>query len=223
MPLIDSTHAMEVRTQKITLDKVVSYSRDIQQSSSRITVNFQLAPENVKTVYTNYGPDYVARVVTPAVYDKFKEVFGRYTADEIVGSREKVGNQTLSAIAEELRPLGITVSAVQIENVDFTEEFEKAIEAAVKAKAEVTQAQQILLRKEVEAQQIVVQAKAEAEATMLRAEAESGAIRLRGEALAKNPRLVELTAAEKWDGKLPTSMIPGNTVPFLNIPNQGAR
>jgi len=31
-----------------------------------------------------------------------------------------------------------------------------------------------------------------------------------------NPGLVTLTTAERWDGKLPTTMIPGNSVPFIN-------
>ena len=41
--------------------------------------------------------------------------------------------------------------------------------------------------------------------------------RRRAAALANNPLLVELPEAEKWDGQLPTSMIPGSTVPFLEL------
>jgi hypothetical protein len=26
-----------------------------------------------------------------------------------------------------------------------------------------------------------------------------------------------LVQAEKWDGKLPTTMVPGQTVPFINV------
>ncbi|MDY8015799.1 prohibitin family protein, partial [Escherichia coli] len=46
--------------------------------------------------------------------------------------------------------------------------------------------------------------------------AEAEAIRLRGEALRENPGLVALTTAERWDGKLPDTMIPGSTVPFIS-------
>jgi hypothetical protein len=48
-------------------------------------------------------------------------------------------------------------------------------------------------------------------------EATAEAIKARAAALANNPLLVELTKAEKWDGQLPTSMIPGSTVPFLEL------
>ena len=35
-----------------------------------------------------------------------------------------------------------------------------------------------------------------------------------------NPRLVELEAVKKWDGKLPATNLGGNTVPFITLPGQ---
>ena len=53
-----------------------------------------------------------------------------------------------------------------------------------------------------------------------RGRAEAAAVRARGEALKVNPNIVKLFYAEsalKWDGKLPTRMIPGAALPILNI------
>ena len=61
----------------------------------------------------------------------------------------------------------------------------------------------------------LARARAEAEATRLKGEAEATAIKARAQALAQNQDLVELTKAERWDGKLPTTMIPNSAVPFL--------
>lgn len=58
---------------------------------------------------------------------------------------------------------------------------------------------------------------AEAEATKLRGAAEATAIRARGEALRDNPSLVGLVQAERWDGKLPATMVPGSALPMLNL------
>ena len=44
------------------------------------------------------------------------------------------------------------------------------------------------------------------------------AIKARAEALQSNPNLVALTAVEKWNGILPTTMVPGSAVPFVNVP-----
>jgi hypothetical protein len=48
-------------------------------------------------------------------------------------------------------------------------------------------------------------------------EAEAAAIEARGRAIANNPLLIDLTRAERWDGKLPVTMLPGGTVPFLEV------
>ena len=62
----------------------------------------------------------------------------------------------------------------------------------------------------------IATAKAEAESIRLHGDAEADAIKQRGEALRDNPGLVSLTTAERWDGKLPATMIPGSSVPFIN-------
>jgi len=51
----------------------------------------------------------------------------------------------------------------------------------------------------------------------VRGVAEGDAIKSRGEALKQNAQLIALTQAEKWNGVLPTTMVPGGTVPFLNL------
>lgn len=63
----------------------------------------------------------------------------------------------------------------------------------------------------------IIQAKADAEKVRLAGEAEAAAIRAKGEALKENQQLVELTAAEKWNGILPTTMTPNGALPFIKI------
>jgi uncharacterized membrane protein YqiK len=63
----------------------------------------------------------------------------------------------------------------------------------------------------------VTAAKAEADAIRLKGEAEASALQAKANALRENPSYVALTAAEKWDGKLPTTMVPGSAVPFVNV------
>jgi len=47
--------------------------------------------------------------------------------------------------------------------------------------------------------------------------AEADAIRAKGAALRDNPTLIALTSAERWNGILPTTMVPGGAVPFVNV------
>jgi uncharacterized membrane protein YqiK len=70
------------------------------------------------------------------------------------------------------------------------------------------------------ADSVLAQAKAEAEATRLRGDAEADAIKARAAALSSNQNLVELTKAERWDGKLPTTMLPNSVMPYLDVKRQ---
>jgi Skp family chaperone for outer membrane proteins len=85
------------------------------------------------------------------------------------------------------------------------------------AEVEVQKVQQNAEREKVQAEIAVIQAKAQADAVKLQGDAEAHAINARGKALRDNPSLIQLVQAEKWDGKLPTTMVPGQTVPFINV------
>ena len=74
------------------------------------------------------------------------------------------------------------------------------------------------LREQVEAEIVVIQATAAAERVRLAGNAEAAAIDARGQALQNNPQLVGLVAAEKWNGVLPTTMLPGSAVPWIQVP-----
>jgi regulator of protease activity HflC (stomatin/prohibitin superfamily) len=86
-----------------------------------------------------------------------------------------------------------------------------------------------LEREKVEAEKRIVQAQAEAESTRQRAQAEADAVRTRGDAeasaiaakakaFADNPGYVALISAERWNGVLPQTQVPGSAVPFIALP-----
>lgn len=230
IPLFQTIRKMSVRTEKAMFPHVAAYSKDIQPSESVVTVNYHLDPGAIEPIYTQYGPAYVDRIVTPRILENVKEAFGQYVAADIVTQRQKLGLQIEKTLAAAM-PEGISIDGVQIENIDFSDAYEQAIEQAMQAEAEVRKFRNQLEREKVQAETIVVQAKgnadatrerarAEADAIRLRDEAEAAAIKARGEALGNNPNLVTLIAAEKWDGKLPVTQVPGSATPFISIPNK---
>jgi regulator of protease activity HflC (stomatin/prohibitin superfamily) len=109
-----------------------------------------------------------------------------------------------------LRQFGIEVVSVQLTNFDFSKEFNDSIEKKQVAEQRALTAKNDLDRIRIEAEQRVTQARGEAEA-----------IRIQGEALQNNPRLVELEAVKKWDGKLPTTNL-GGAIPFISVPGAAA-
>jgi regulator of protease activity HflC (stomatin/prohibitin superfamily) len=92
----------------------------------------------------------------------------------------------------------------------------KAKADAVRADAQA-QADAIRFRGEADAAAIKARGTGEASAIQARGAAEATAIRAKAEALGQNPQFVTLLQAERWDGKLPVTMVPGGSVPMLNL------
>lgn len=61
----------------------------------------------------------------------------------------------------------------------------------------------------------VATAKAKSDAMIASAQGKAEALRIEGEALKENANVAEIRAIEKWDGHLPTTMVPGSSVPFI--------
>lgn len=92
---------------------------------------------------------------------------------------------------------------------------QKAMETENKVRTAKAEAEIVRAKAKGAADAKIENAKAEAESILLKGKAEAEAIKLRAEALAKNENLVELTKAERWNGVLPTTMLPNSAVPFI--------
>ena len=207
IPLIEGIHKTDIQTQKVQEDTTAA-SSDLQDVKATIAVNFNVAPAKVMEIYKNIGQDYQFVIIDPAIQETVKAVTAKYTAEQLVTSREQVRQGIVDALAAKLDPQGFTVSQVAIVNFAFSEDFNKAIEAKVTAEQNALAAKNKLDQVKFEASQRVAQATAEAEAIKIQA----SAIEQQGGA-----NYVQLQAIAKWNGVLPTQFIPGSSLPFINL------
>ena len=227
LPFIDSIHKMTVRTVKLTLPTAV-YSKDIQGAEVVLSLNYRLEDGKVGEMYSTAGTDFVEKLVVPRLLAVSKDVFGKYNAVSIVQAREELGVQILKEMTAKMSGTGIAVESVQIENIDFSDSYEKSVEERMKAEVEVQRVKQNLERERINAEMARAKAQGEADAKLARAEAdakaielvgkaEAEAIRAKSEAMKANPDYVRMLQAEKWDGKLPQSIVPSSSVPILKL------
>lgn len=238
VPMIDQAHDMSIQTQRVNFENVASYSKDIQQATSYVTVNYKLLPGVVSQTYSTVGLNYEGTLMNARVFKHLKETFGKYNAVDIINQRDKISDHVEQILRDDMAQFGISIEDVQIANIDFSDAYEHAAEKAATAQAEVVQARQQLEKAKVDAQVQVAnaqaaaeatKAKADAEAYRVKAEADADAHRLavqgaaRAEALSSQVKalgsgeaVVQNNALLMWDGKLPTTMVPGSTVPFMN-------
>ncbi len=216
-PFIDNVKKISVQSRKFTQDKMAAYSRDQQPATITLSVNYRLNPGSVAQIYSDYGSEdgVVDRLVSPRTQTLLKTVFGQFTAASAIQERDRLNTDVFAAISESIKGT-VTIESVQIENIDFSDAYEKSVEQRMLAEVEVQKVRQNLEREKVQAEIVVTQAKAKAFQVRETGQAEADAIRARGEALQDSPNLVSLVQAEKWNGVLPTTMIPSDTIPIIN-------
>jgi regulator of protease activity HflC (stomatin/prohibitin superfamily) len=229
IPMIDGVRRITTQTQARQYTEVLAYSRDQQTAALALSVNYRLPPDQVERIYAEYGGEegIVSRLMDRQVAEKVKTVFGQFNAVSAIQDRSRLNAEVMAAVQKAV--VGpIIIESVQVENIDFSDAYENSIEQRMMAEVEVQKVAQNAKREQVQAEILVIQAQAaadarlaqataEAEATRLAGEAEASAIRAKSAALADNPSLIALIQAERWDGKLPVTMLPNSTVPFLDV------
>jgi regulator of protease activity HflC (stomatin/prohibitin superfamily) len=136
--------------------------------------------------------------------DAINEKARHMTVDDLYSAKineavKEVENDMISNFRKE----GIIVEKVSIlGRVRLPEELEAAITAKMKATQEALQREND-----------VQKAKADAEIRITAAKAEAESIQMRQRVITEE--LIRYEAVQKWDGKLPETMIPGSSVPFI--------
>lgn len=214
-PFIESVKMMDVHTQSLiaTDDKpMLAASNDLQDTRLSVVVNYHINPTTVAEIYQQYGSAdiYYTTVVDPLITATVKSIASQYTASDQIQKRSEMSDKAFAALTTAFDGKNVTIEKADITNVAFSDSFTAAIEAKVTATQNAEAAQNKLAQVQAEAAQTVAKATADAEAIKIQAQA----INSQGGA-----DYVQLQAVQKWDGHLPTQMIPGSTVPFLNLKN----
>ena len=206
IPFIDGNRNIEVRVQKKETDATAA-SRDLQSVSAKVALNFRLEPGLLVSLYQELGMDYDDRIIVPALQESVKATTAKYTAEELITKRTEVREGIKLLMLEKMGNNGIVVDDFNIIDFDFSESFNKAIEAKVTAEQDALAAKNKLEQVKYEAEQRIAEAKGEAEAIKIQSEA----IQSQGGA-----NYVQLKAIEKWNGGVPQYLM-GNSVPFINL------
>ncbi|MDD4901910.1 MAG: prohibitin family protein [Patescibacteria group bacterium] len=206
IPIYQQVIKLDVKTLKIET-KTLAYSKDIQTVNATLALNYNIKPQSVNKLWQEVGKDYQARLIDPAIQESVKAGVANFTAQELIEARPKVKE----SIKEELlKRLSVYFNVVEFSITDFSfsDEYEKAVESK-----QVSQQQALKARNDLE------RVKLEAEQRLAQAEAEAKAIQIQAQAITQQGgrEYVNLKAVEKWDGKLPTQMIPDATLPFINL------
>ena len=131
---------VDIRTQRHNY-VTEAFSSDIQQVGLTIAVNENISPEAAYKLYTTVGMNYLENLLEPRLMENAKVVISKYTAESLIANREKLSSEVLVKMQKDMAQYGIIVTAISIENIDFTDQYEAAIEAKQVATQEKQKAQ----------------------------------------------------------------------------------
>lgn len=207
VPVMQKVAITDVRTKKHEV-QAVAYSKDLQTVDTVIALNYHPNVDAVNKLYQEIGSDFEVRIIDPAIQESVKATTALFAAQELIEQRPKVKDEIKKQLFDRLNNKYIIIDDFSIVNFDFSATYEKAVEQKQVAQQEALKAENDLKTVKIEAEQRIAQAEAEAKAIQIQAQA----VTQQG-----GKDYVQLKAIEKWNGQLPQNMIPGGTVPFLDL------
>lgn len=190
-----------------------------------IDVNFRIKPnaETVLNLYKNIGSNnaIVDRLnIEPIVREGYKQATSQYDALEVAtDKREAVKEEAIRLIKAHFPIDYFELQNVVITNIDFSQGFKDAIEQKKVSIQNKEKEQNQLEVVKFQQQQEIEKYKALAEQNRLQYQAETEKLKAQQSAL--TPQLVQKLWIDKWDGKLPTSMLttPESANFLMQLPN----
>jgi regulator of protease activity HflC (stomatin/prohibitin superfamily) len=192
LPIQQSIHKMNVQEVKYVTTSA-SYSKDTQTVDTEVAFNYLLDASKVNIIYQTIGDNKTveAVIIDPAIQETQKQVFARYTAQDLLDKRAEINNEINKDLVNRLQDKGIILKSFSILNFDFSDAYEQAVEQKQVAAQDALKAENKLKQVQFESEQRLTQARAEAEAIKIQADA----ITSQGGA-----EYVNLKKIEKWNG-----------------------
>ncbi len=210
IPIFETVKPISVQVQVEKLDSQAA-SHDLQVVHTQVTLAYYQDPCCVTDIWAKLNDDALNRVIIPAVQEAIKAQTAQFDAEQLIAQRAVVRNGIEQYVRDRLTAHHIDVDAVSITDFNFSEDYNRAIEAKVTAQQNALKAENDLTRIKIEAEQKVTQAQAEAKALEVQKQQIT-------------PELIELRTIEmmqsRWDGRLPSVYMAGSggsALPMIDV------
>lgn len=227
---------LDNRTQKVEIN-TSAFSSDIQQVDTKLSMNYCINQDTAQELYKSVGKNYYESIMLPRVLENTKSIYSQYTAENLIANRDKLSDEIVELMRNDMDRYGITIVSLAIEDIDFTDAFTNAVEAKQvaaqnKLTAETEQAQKTM-EQNAQAERDIIAAKTEAEKALIAANADLEVVKVQAEAAlyagekeaemnkriaeALSPSLVDYYWIKQWNGSLPEYYGGDSTTPVIDL------
>jgi regulator of protease activity HflC (stomatin/prohibitin superfamily) len=217
-PIVRQAVPVDVRTKKLEVFAEAA-SSDLQLINVTGVLNYHLNPQSVNKLYQEVGLDYESIIIVPALQEAIKAATAQFRIERILVEREVLKNVIQENLTRRLAVNDIVVVQLSLSNIEFSEEFNRAIErkqvaeqAALQKQYELQAAQKeveiTLALAEGEKKAAIIAAEGRAESRRVEALAEAAALELIAAQLRGNPDLVKYEWATRLSPSIRTVLLP---------------
>lgn len=204
----DKVYKISTEVQEFDFKDMSVQTNDSQWVNSIIQIQARIDREKAFEYFKKYGGKNLSdiqSILSNTTQKQLEKITTQYNIMEVLGDkRDEIVNKTLEEVKAELLKDGILVERILLVDTDAGEAIEKAIEKEASAKKEAETAKYLKEKAELEGQAKVIEAQKEKEANELKQRS------LTNEILTEK-------MIEKWDGKLPATMLGQDILSTFNI------
>lgn len=186
----DKVQIYDTKTQQIDM-QTPAYSKDAQTMDIAMTVQFKLQSDKIKEINAEFGElEIITERIRSLAEENVKVILSGQSAMEIIENRSTLSTNVYTLVASNGSNYYVDITAVLINNIDFSDAFETVVENKMVAEQEqlkaefekdkaIIKAEELLEVSRRKAQEDIVKAEGEAQARIEIATAEAEAIRLK--------------------------------------------
>lgn len=203
---LEKIEKIDIKVQKYENENALDTStKDMQVVNNiKVSVNYKIDGEKAIDLYKKVGMNYQTIILEPSIQETIKGVISKYTSEELVTKRSEISLDINNVLNDKLQQYGINSVSVAINNFDFSEAYNQAIEKKAVAEQEVETSKNQLEKAKVDAETKKVKAQGDAEANALLEKSLTKEI------------LIEKWI-EKWNGETPKVSSDGSMIDISEL------
>lgn len=225
-PFLQTVADVKTAHSKEQMDLSAS-SHDALDVTTTIAVEYNVNPENARTIYAKYLGEHVSTLIQPQIQGITKSIISNYTVMDLIQKRQQVNDDVEKALKSEFSQYGITITQTSLTDFVPPQSFTDEVTAKENAKQQALKEENLVKVNQAQAQQVVAtaegardaniaQAEGQAKAIEINADAQAHAITKINDAIKNSPEYLKYKYLDKWDGAVP-KVQAGNAVPLLNL------
>jgi len=180
VPWFERPIIFDVRARAHTMTSLTG-SKDLQMVNISLRALYKPDSHRLPEIYRCLGQDYDEKVLPSIINEVLKSVVAQYNATQLLVDREEVSRRIRERLMQRATDFNILLDDVAITHLNFSPEYEKAVES-----------KQVSQQQAERAKYSVLKAQEEKKRTIIHAEGESLSAQMIGNAIRANPGFIEL-------------------------------